>query len=100
MPQINHTVLLQFHPEITQAQIDEVFQRLAQLKETIPGILSFTHGPNNSPEGLAHNFTHGFSMIFQDAAARDAYLPHPDHEAFKEWAIPMIANVLVFDFEC
>ena len=98
MPNINHTVLLKFQSEITQAQIDGVFQRLAQLKETIPGILSFTHGPNNSPEGLADGFTHGFSMIFSDAAARDAYLPHPHHEAFKESALPLIAGVLVFDY--
>ena len=99
MPNINHTVLLKFQPEVTDAQITQVFQDLANLKNTIPGILDFTGGPNNSPEGLADGFTHGFSMIFTDAQARDAYLPHPNHESFKQSALPLIDKVLVFDYE-
>ena len=100
MPNINHTVLLQFQPQVTQAQLDEVFATLGELQHTIPSILDYTHGPNNSPENLNHDFTHGFSMIFEDAQARDDYLPHPAHEAFKDFAITLIQNVLVFDYDC
>ena len=38
-------------------------------------------------------------MTFSDAAARDAYLPHPDHEKFKAAALPHIEKVMVLDFE-
>jgi hypothetical protein len=36
-------------------------------------------GANVSPEPFARGFTHGFTIDFRDAAARDAYLAHPDH---------------------
>jgi hypothetical protein len=98
MTKVNHTVLLKFQPEVTDDQITQVFENLAKLKNSISGIVEFTGGPNNSPEGLADGFTHGFSMIFSDATARDAYLPHPLHEAFKESTLPFIAGVLVFDY--
>ncbi len=43
--------------------------------------------------------THGFIMTFSDVAARDAYVVHPEHERFKAMLMPMVENVLVFDFE-
>jgi len=55
------------------------------------------HGPNISPEGLGDGFTHAFLMTFADAAARDAYLPHPLHEAFKDKHLPHVAKVFVLD---
>ena len=39
---------------------------------------------NNSPEGKNLGFTHVYMLTFEDAAARDAYLPHPDHAKFGE----------------
>jgi hypothetical protein len=56
-------------------------------------------GPNNSPEGLAQGYTHAFIMTFADAAARDAYLPHADHKAFTDKALPLVDSVAVIDFE-
>ena len=38
-------------------------------------------------------------MTFKDAAARDAYLAHPEHEKFKASALPHIEKVVVFDYE-
>jgi hypothetical protein len=52
------------------------------LKDKIPGIVAFEHGVNHSPEGLNQNFTHVYLLTFEDEAARNAYLPHPEHEAF------------------
>ena len=37
---------------------------------------------NNSPEGKDLGFTHVHLMTFESAAARDAYLPHPEHARF------------------
>jgi hypothetical protein len=39
---------------------------------------------------MARGFTHGFCMGFRDAAARDAYLPHPEHAR----VVQMVAGVL------
>lgn len=64
----------------------------------IQGIARLRHGANCSPEGLSRGLTHGFAMEFEGAAARDAYLPHPAHEAFKARHVPKLEEVLVVDF--
>lgn len=46
------------------------------LRGKIPGIVSFEHGVNNSPEKKNLGFTHVYLMTFENAQARDAYLPH------------------------
>ena len=39
------------------------------------------------------------STITPFQAARDAYLVHPEHERFKAGALPLVDNILIFDFE-
>jgi hypothetical protein len=75
---IRHVVLCRFRKD---ADVAAVFAAIAGLKDRIPGILAISCGRDNSPEGLQKGFTHGFTVDFTDAAARDAYLPHPDHQA-------------------
>ena len=50
-------------------------------------------------EGLSEGFTHSFVMLFENAAARDAYLPHPAHVAAAEAVVPRLARVIVCDHE-
>ena len=38
-------------------------------------------------------------MTFESVEARDAYLPHPEHEVVKAVLLQCIVSVLVFDFE-
>ena len=64
----------------------------------VPGLLDITHGPYDSSEGLNEGFTHGFIMTFESPAARDTYLPHPEHERVKEIVLPCLERVIVFDF--
>lgn len=92
-------VLIKFKPQVTQEQIAELFRLLAALRRSIPGITDFTGGLNSSPEGLNQDYTHGFLVRFETAAARDAYLPHPEHESVKAQLIPCLDGVLVFDWE-
>jgi NAD(P)-dependent dehydrogenase (short-subunit alcohol dehydrogenase family) len=42
------------------------------------------YGVNNSPENLHKGFTHVYLITFENADARDAYLPHPEHKKFGE----------------
>lgn len=74
---IRHTVLCKFRQD---ADVEAIFSALKALQQKIPGILAITCGKDSSPEGLQKGFTHGFTVDFTDAAARDAYLPHPDHQ--------------------
>ena len=99
MPKVKHIALLKFKEGTTQEQIDQTFDQILELSESIDGIEDYVSGVNNSPEGLNQGYTHGFVMTFKDAAARDAYLPHADHERVKSTVLPSLESVLVFDFE-
>ena len=102
MAHIKHVVFLHFKPDTSQSLLDEIFRDLQAVVDKLPGVLDFTHGPNASIEGLARGFTHGFVMTFADEAARDAYLPDPDHEAVKQKILAAleggIDGVLVLDW--
>lgn len=99
MPYLKHLALVKFKPGTGDGKITECFEAIGLLRQNIPGILDYSWGPNNSPEGLNQGFTHGFVMTFTNAAARDAYLPHPEHEKVKELVLPHVESVLVFDYE-
>ena len=77
---IRHVVLCRFRSDVSAAEIAEIFAALKALQGKISGILAIAAGRDNSPEGLQKGFTHAFSVDFIDAAARDAYLPHPEHQ--------------------
>jgi quinol monooxygenase YgiN len=99
MARVKHIALVQFKATTTPEQIDEVFSSLLDLSESIPGVEDFISGANNSPEGLNGGHTHAFVMTLTDAAARDAYLTHPEHQAFVQKATPLFEKVTVVDFE-
>jgi len=99
---IDHIVLLKLKSGVTEAQIQTLHDGLIALQQkgSIPGIESVTAGYNNSPEGKEHGFTWGFTMRFKNTAARDAYLPHPDHKELATTLLrPLVDDVLVFDYE-
>ena len=95
---VQHIALLQFKGGTSNAIVQTVMDELKRLTQVIPGIVDFSIGTNNSPEGLAGGLTHGFVMTFRDASARDAYLPHPEHEKFKALAVPHVEKIVVFDY--
>ncbi|QNF35714.1 Dabb family protein [Adhaeribacter swui] len=98
--QVRHVVVFKFKPSATPAQITQVTQALADLKNKIPGIVSFEHGVNNSPENKNLGFTHVFLLTFKDAAARDTYLPHPEHKKFGQLLgqLGVMEDVFVVDY--
>ncbi len=100
---IHHMVLLKIRRDVPAREVQRVLAELGALQQKIPGLTSFAAGPYSSPEGLHRGFTHGFCMTFGSAAARDAYLPHPAHEAVKGRVLAVLDGgldgVLAFDFE-
>jgi hypothetical protein len=98
---IRHIVLTKFKAEVTKAEIDSLFAKLADLQHHIPGMRSFDGGVSVSSEGLEQGFQHGFSIDFDDAAARDAYLEHPEHKTLGRQLVGLleggIAGLVVFD---
>ena len=97
---VRHIVVFKYKPEATEAQIRQVTDTFAALKDRIDGITSFEHGVNNSPENLNRGFTHVYQLTFESAAARDAYLPHPEHKKFGELLgqLGILEEVFVVDY--
>lgn len=81
---VRHCVVFKYKEGATAEQIQVVTDAFRNLKDTIPGITAFEHGTNMSPEGLDQGFNHVYLLTFVDTAARDAYLPHPEHKKFGE----------------
>jgi hypothetical protein len=99
--EVKHIVVFKYKSTATAAQIEEVTQAFKALKNTIPGILSFEYGVNNSPENLNKGFTHVYLLTFKDTAARDQYLPHPEHKKFGELLgkLGVLEEPFVVDFQ-
>jgi len=99
---ITHVVLLRVKKTVPAKEVERAFGAIGALKGRIHGILSYSWGPYSSPEGLHKGFTHGFVMTFTDAAARDAYLPHPEHEVVKSMVFELLDGgldgVIAFDW--
>ena len=99
MPNVQHIVLMKFQPDATEEQIANIFTQLAELRSLIPGIDHFSGGPCTSQEGRNKGYTHGFLMTFENQAALDTYLPHPEHGRVKAAILAIVDEVLAFDFE-
>lgn len=95
---LRHVVLFKFKDSATEADIQKIVEAFKELPNEIGGILDFEWGTNVSPEGLSNGFTHCFLVTFVDEEARDAYLPHPAHEAFGGIVGPHLDKVLVVDY--
>lgn len=95
---VRHVVLLKFKDGASADQVRTVEEKFRALKTRIPQILDLEWGTNVSPENHAQGFTHCFFLTFKDAAARDAYLPHPAHKEFGAQLGPVLDKVLVVDY--
>jgi hypothetical protein len=99
MPSLKHIAVAKFKAGTNARQITGFFEAIGSLREQVPGILDYSWGANNSPEGLSQGFTHALVMTFRDAAAREDYLHHPAHEKAKHGILPFVEAVVVIDYE-
>lgn len=99
MGMVRHMVICRFRQATSSSQIDELLSMILGMKNRIPGILGIEAGPYESPEGMHGGYTHGFLVTFESPAARDVYLPHPEHVVVRDALLPHIDSVIAFDFE-
>lgn len=95
---IRHILLIKFKPETKQSNIENVRELFDSMPTKVEGVESVEWGLNDSPEGLDQGFTHAVVMTFTDEQARQNYLPHPEHEALKTVFVPMVDDIIVFDY--
>ncbi|RYG90269.1 Dabb family protein [Loktanella sp. IMCC34160] len=79
---IRHLVHLRFRPDVSEAEKQALYDRLAGLSGRIDGILDFQHRANVSVETpLVRGFLDMFWFDFRDVSVRDAYLVDEVHQA-------------------
>ena len=91
-------MLLHFKDDVTTAREGEILAEFRGLRTRIPGIVSIEDGRDISTEGLSRGFQRAVVVTFRDRAARDVYLTHPEHVAFKTRNIGSVADILVVDY--
>jgi hypothetical protein len=97
---VRHVVVFKYKAGASPEQIRQVTDAFRALKDKIPGITAFEHGVNNSPEGKHQGFTHVYLLTFENAKARDTYLPHPEHQKFGQLlrGLGILEDVFVVDY--
>lgn len=95
---LRHVVLFKFKDTSTPADVKKVERAFAGLQKKISLIRDFEWGTNNSPENLNQGLTHCFLATFSSEKDRDAYLVHPEHQAFVEILKPHLDKVTVIDY--
>ena len=98
---IHHIVLIRFNPELSDAEIENIWTELHAIKGKVPGLLSIAAGRSESPEKIERGYMHGFVANFADWEALAAYQIHPDHQRLAGRlvanAVGGVDGILVFD---
>jgi hypothetical protein len=97
MAAVVHVVLVRWRAGADGDAREAVRAGVRGLASAVPGVLGIEEGPSVSPEGLEQGHGYGFVVTFADAAARDAYLPHPAHVEVADAIGRAADGVTVFD---
>jgi len=95
---LRHVVFFKFKPGTDDAKLKEIVDAFRALPSQIDAIKDFEWGTDVGVENLSKGFTHCFLVTFADEKGRDAYLPHPAHQAFVTLLKPHLDDVCVVDF--
>ncbi|MDF3155197.1 Dabb family protein [Mesorhizobium sp. M7A.F.Ca.US.006.04.2.1] len=100
---IRHCVFARFRNDVDAAERTAIHADLEALRQVIDGMDAVKFSANVSPEPFARGFTHGFTIDFRDAAARDAYLAHEAHQRAGARLVAALEGgtdgLMVFDLE-
>ncbi|MBF9045083.1 Dabb family protein [Rhodobacterales bacterium HKCCE4037] len=75
-----HTVLLSPAPDAAEGSFAEAMMILEEVADRLPGLSGFVHGPNRDFEGKSQAYPYGFTCLFDDEAAMQAYVDDPEHQ--------------------
>lgn len=96
---IRHILLIKFKDSAEPSAIEHLRALFDAIPSNIEGVDAVEWGLNDSPENKNQGYTHSVLMTFSDEAGRQAYLPHPEHEALKEVFGPLLEDIIVFDYQ-
>ena len=94
---IEHIVLFKWKADVQIEEVNELLHELSELKNKIPGIVSYKIGHNLSTRSQGYGA--GITSTFIDQSSLDAYIPHPEHQKVYTKLIQKVDNLLVVDFQ-
>ncbi len=102
---INHIVLFRFKKNISNKEINQVFESIKELANMFPGVTNFSWGKNNNQENMSADYEYALFLQFDSEETRRAYQQHPFNKKIsKEIVIPALCTqtnpAVVFDFSC
>lgn len=92
-----HLVLVRWRRPVDDVAVAGLASAARALSASIPGIRALCEGPSVSPEGLEDGYDWCLAISFDDAHARDGYLPHPEHVVVAQQLGRLAERVIVFD---
>ena len=94
---VTHLVMWKYRDDVPEETRDDHRRRLRALDNVVPGIESFSVGPDflRSPR----SYDTGLSAVFSDRAVLDAYTVHPDHVKVVEFGHTITETMAKVDFE-
>ncbi|KAI1170704.1 hypothetical protein F4777DRAFT_568278 [Nemania sp. FL0916] len=103
---IFHIVLFKFKDELDKETVQKASLGMVTLEEKLlhpvtkkTYVRNRIGGINNSPEGRARGFTHGYICEFDNEEDRTYYLEaDPAHIEWVQYVKPFIADAMVVDF--
>lgn len=96
---IRHILIIKFKDSVSPKQITDIKALFHSTIDKIEGVSGLEWGVNNSTEQRNQGYTHAVVMTFDNEAARDYYLPHPEHDALKAEFRPLLEDIIVFDYD-
>ncbi|MGX9143554.1 Dabb family protein [Mesorhizobium sp. 128a] len=100
---IRHCVFVKFRGDVPAAERTAIHADLEALRSVVDGMGTVHFSANVSPEPFGRGFSHGFTIDFRDAAARDAYLVHEAHQRAGARLVAALEGgtdgLMVFDLE-
>ena len=95
---LRHIVIFKFKEDCSEEQLKAVADGMNALPAKIPQIVSYKHGKD---AGVADSkFDYVLVADFESAEDFLAYRVHPDHQAFGQTVMPLIADVSQIQFYC
>ncbi|OJJ70160.1 hypothetical protein ASPBRDRAFT_181827 [Aspergillus brasiliensis CBS 101740] len=104
--QVTHIVLLQFNPDVTPMERQNIANKIKALREEClwpetskPYIVSIKGGADVSVEGLQNGISHAFVFVFENIEHRDYFVKSdPAHLLLLQGVKSSLAKVQVVDF--
>ena len=82
---------------------DDAITQFTDGLASLVGIDTVRHGYFGTPAGtdrpiIDRSYSYALVVVFDDAAAHDAYQDHPTHDAFRDTCSHLWTDVKIYDF--